>query len=159
MGLPGGTSGKELTCQRKRQKRRRFSVVRDDPPEKSMATRSSIPAWRIPGTACLAGYSPWSHPESPTNEVTWHAEQACILCSKDTSLHLLPPGRLGLHLGTPEQGCQNPRTWNTSVACSLAQPHLGHTSHLKQYTHTHTHVCACTHTVHETLALPRRAAL
>ena len=43
--------------------------------------------------------------------------------------------------GTPEQGCQNPRTWNTSVACSLAQPHLGHTSHLKQYTHTHTHTC------------------
>ena len=41
--------------------------------------------------------------------------------------------------GTPEQGCQNPRTWNTSVACSLAQPHLEHTSHLKQYIHTRAH--------------------
>ena len=41
--------------------------------------------------------------------------------------------------GTPEQGYQNSRTWNTSVACSLAQPHLEHTSHLKQYIHTRAH--------------------
>ena len=48
--------------------------------------------------------------------------------------------------GTPEQGCQSPRTWNTSVACSLAQPHLGHTSHLKQYdTHAHTHTQSTKH--------------
>ena len=43
--------------------------------------------------------------------------------------------------GTPKQGCQNPGTWDI---CSLAQPHLGHTSHLKSYTHTR--VCARTRT-------------
>ena len=31
----------------------------EDPLEKEMATHSSIPAWRIPWTEELGGYSPW----------------------------------------------------------------------------------------------------
>ena len=37
--------------------------------EESMATHSSIPAWRIPhGQSSLAGYSPWGHKESGMTE-------------------------------------------------------------------------------------------
>ena len=35
----------------------------EDPPEKGMATHSSIPAWRIPWTEEPVGYSPWAHEE------------------------------------------------------------------------------------------------
>ena len=42
-GFPGGASGKEPACQRRRPKR-----PRDDPLEEGMATHSSILAWRIP---------------------------------------------------------------------------------------------------------------
>ena len=45
LGFPGGTNGKEPTCQCRRCKRRRF-----DPLEEKMATHSSILAWRIPWT-------------------------------------------------------------------------------------------------------------
>ena len=49
MGFPGGTSGKEPTCQCRRHKRLGFSPwVREDPLEEGMATNSSIPAWRMP---------------------------------------------------------------------------------------------------------------
>ena len=50
----GGTSGKESACQCRRQKRRRFvciwvrSLGGGEPLEESMATHSSILAWRIP---------------------------------------------------------------------------------------------------------------
>ena len=47
--LPGGASGKELTCQRKRHKRCGFDSW-EDPLEEEMSTRSSILAWRIPWT-------------------------------------------------------------------------------------------------------------
>ena len=47
-GLPWWLAGKESTCQRKRC---RFDPwVEKIPPEKEMATHSSILAWRIPGT-------------------------------------------------------------------------------------------------------------
>ena len=51
MGFPGGTSGKELTCQCKKHKRRGFDPwVGKIPLEKGMATYSSILAWKIPWT-------------------------------------------------------------------------------------------------------------
>ena len=37
------------------------------PPEKEMATHSSILAWKIHGWS-LVGYSPWGHKESDTTE-------------------------------------------------------------------------------------------
>ena len=48
-GFPGGASGKEPLSQCRRQKR--FEpLVRNIPPEKGMATHSSILAWEIPWT-------------------------------------------------------------------------------------------------------------
>ena len=43
----------------------------EDPLEKSMATLSSIPAWRIPWAEEPGGYSPWGHKElDPTERLT-----------------------------------------------------------------------------------------
>ena len=43
--FPGGTNGKEFACNAGVQ-----SLGQEDPPEKGMATHSSITAWRIPWT-------------------------------------------------------------------------------------------------------------
>ena len=50
VGFPGGTSGKEPACQRRRCKRVSSSPGREDCLEEEMATNSSILAWRIPWT-------------------------------------------------------------------------------------------------------------
>ena len=39
------------------------SLSQEDPPEKGMATHSSILAWRIPRQRSLEGYSPWGSEE------------------------------------------------------------------------------------------------
>ena len=72
MDFPGGSAGKEPTCQCRRHKRRRFDPrVWKIPLEKGMATHSCILAWKIPWTeSSLAGYSPWDHRESDTTECT-----------------------------------------------------------------------------------------
>ena len=50
-GPPGGSNGKEPTCQCRRHKRCQFSpLFRNDPLEEGMAPHSSILAWRIPTT-------------------------------------------------------------------------------------------------------------
>ena len=38
--------------------------------EKEMATHSSVPAWRIPGTGSLVGCRLWGRTELDTTEVT-----------------------------------------------------------------------------------------
>ena len=43
-GLPGGSSGKEPTCQCRRH------TSQENPLEEGMVTHSSVLAWRIPGT-------------------------------------------------------------------------------------------------------------
>ena len=52
MGFPGGSVAKKKkkkdTCQCKRHKRSEFDPCQEDPPEKGMATHSSILAWEIP---------------------------------------------------------------------------------------------------------------
>ena len=59
-------SGKEPSCQGRRQKRH-GPLGQEDPLEEGTATHSSIPAWRIPRTErSLAGYSPWV-----TKSQTW----------------------------------------------------------------------------------------
>ena len=45
-----------------------LSLGREDPPEKGMATHSSILAWRNPWTRSLGGFSPWGHRESDMTE-------------------------------------------------------------------------------------------
>jgi len=55
-GFPGGTRGKELTCQCRRCRRHGFDPwVRKIPLEEGMATHSSILAWRIPWTKDYMG--------------------------------------------------------------------------------------------------------
>ena len=44
----------------------------EDPREKEMATRSSIPAWRIPWTEEPSSYSPWGHKVSDMTEQLTH---------------------------------------------------------------------------------------
>ena len=45
-----------------------WSLDREDPLEKEMATHSSILAWRIPWEKKMVGYSPRGHKESDTTE-------------------------------------------------------------------------------------------
>ena len=40
----------------------------EDPPEKGMATHSTILAWEFQGQRSLAGYSPWATKDSDTTE-------------------------------------------------------------------------------------------
>ena len=49
MGFPGGTGGKELDCQCRRQMKV-CPLGQEDPLEEEMATHSCIIAWRIPWT-------------------------------------------------------------------------------------------------------------
>ena len=48
--FPGGTRGKEPTCQCKRQEMRVWSLGWENPLEEGMAAHSSVLAWRIPWT-------------------------------------------------------------------------------------------------------------
>ena len=71
MDFPGGTSGKEPTCQCRRHKRCGF-----DPWVRKMPWRrawQSIPVF-LPGEShgqwSLVGYSPWGHKESEVTEAT-----------------------------------------------------------------------------------------
>ena len=55
MGFPGGTSGKEPDCQRRRHEMWGQFLGQEDPLEEGTATHSSIIAWRIPWTEELGG--------------------------------------------------------------------------------------------------------
>ena len=56
-GFPGGTSGKESTCQSMRYKRPGFQFLgQEDALEEGIATHSSILAWTVPWTESLVGY-------------------------------------------------------------------------------------------------------
>ena len=46
------------------------SLSQKDPPEKGMATKSSIFAWRIQGQRSLVGYNPWGCKELDTTKAT-----------------------------------------------------------------------------------------
>ena len=56
MGFPGGSVVKNLPAMQETQIP---FLGWKDPLEKEMATHSNIPAWEIPWTAELEGYSPW----------------------------------------------------------------------------------------------------
>ena len=53
--------------------------VPEDPPEKRMATHSSILAWEIPWTEEPGGYSPWGHKELDVTEQLSCNNQRLIL--------------------------------------------------------------------------------
>ena len=72
MGFPGGTSGKEPTCQCTRHEMRFPSLSQEDALEEGMATHSSILSWRIPWTEEPGGYSPWGRKGSDMTERLTH---------------------------------------------------------------------------------------
>jgi len=70
-GFPGGASGKELACQRRRRKEMRVrSLGGEDSPEEEMATHSSILAWRIPWTGEPGGLQSMGSQEVDMTEAT-----------------------------------------------------------------------------------------
>ena len=68
-GVPGGTSGKELTCQCRRHKRHRFNPWVGKIPWRraGQPTPEFLPG-KSHGQRSLAGYGPWGHKESDTTE-------------------------------------------------------------------------------------------
>ena len=72
-GFPGGTSGKEPTCQCRRHKRSWFHpwVGKVLWRRKWQPTPIFLPG-ESHGQRSLAGYSPWGHKESDTTEATEH---------------------------------------------------------------------------------------
>ena len=67
----GGTSGKELTCQWRRRKRRGFDPwVGKIPWRRALQPTPVFLPGESHGQRSLAGYSPWDHRESDMTEVT-----------------------------------------------------------------------------------------
>ena len=72
VGPPRWHSGKETSLLQGMQETRIRSLGGEDPPEKKMATHSSILAGKFHGQRSLVGYSPWGCKESDTTEATEH---------------------------------------------------------------------------------------
>ena len=60
-GFPGGASGKELTCQRRRCRDAGSSLGGEDSPEEEMQPTPVFLLGESHGQGILAGYSPWGH--------------------------------------------------------------------------------------------------
>ena len=74
MGFPGGTSGKEPTCQCRRHKRRGFHPwIRKIPWRRAWQPTPVFLLGESHGQRRLAGYSPWGYKESDMTKVTEHA--------------------------------------------------------------------------------------
>ena len=67
-GFPGGASGKELACQRRRHRRRRFNPWVRKIPRRRKWQQVSLPG-ESHGQRSLAGYSPRGHKELDMTEV------------------------------------------------------------------------------------------
>ena len=61
LGFPGGSAVENPPAVQETRERWVQSLDQEDPLEKEMATPLSIPAWEIPWTEELVGYSPWGH--------------------------------------------------------------------------------------------------
>ena len=69
---PGGTSGKESSCQCRRHKRRGFNPwVRKIPRSRNWQPTPVFLPGKFHGQNSLVGYSPWSQKESDTTEHKW----------------------------------------------------------------------------------------
>jgi len=70
-GFPGGTRGKELVCQCRRCKRRRFDLwVRKIPWRRAWQPTLVFLPGEFHGQRSLAGYNPWGHTELDMTEAT-----------------------------------------------------------------------------------------
>ena len=77
MGFPGGTSGKESTCQCRRHKRRGFDPwVGKMPWRRSWQTTAVFLPGETHQQRSLVGYSPWGRRESDMTEAMWHTRTA-----------------------------------------------------------------------------------
>ena len=76
LGFPGGTSGKEPTCQCRRPKRHRFDPWVGKIPWRGawQSTPLFLPR-ESHGQRSLAGYSPWGHKVLNTTESTQHSDE------------------------------------------------------------------------------------
>ena len=68
-------SGKESTCQCRRQETRVRFLGQEDPLEEGMATHLVFLPGESHGQRSLAGYSPWGLTESDMTEATWHTRE------------------------------------------------------------------------------------
>ena len=86
--FPGDTSGKEPTCQCKRQRGMELKPgFRRTPGGESMGTHSGILPGESLGQTSLLGYISYSCKESERIEVTFHAHKHTVLHSGCTNLH------------------------------------------------------------------------
>ena len=70
LAFPGVSVVKYLSAMQETQEKWVQSLGWEDPLEEGIATHSTVPAWRIPGTGSQVGYRLWGHTESDTTEVT-----------------------------------------------------------------------------------------
>ena len=76
--FPGGTSGKEPTCQCRRHKRCGFNPrLGKIPWSRAWQPNPIFLPRESRGQKCLAGYSPWGHKESDMTKVTEHSTARC----------------------------------------------------------------------------------
>ena len=88
-GFPGGTSGKEPTCQCRRQKRHRFNPwVRKIRWRRAWQPTPVFLPGESHGQRSLVGYSPWGPKELDTTEVTEHAHTRTWYEPTALTLHL-----------------------------------------------------------------------
>ena len=73
LGFPGGSAVKNPPAMQKTQETQVQSLSREDPPEKGMATHSSILAWRIPWTEEPGLQSIGSQSRTPQKGLSTHA--------------------------------------------------------------------------------------
>ena len=74
MGFPGGTSGKELICQCRRQKRHRFDPWLGKITQKKKQQPNPVfLLGKSHGQRSLVGYSSWDRKDMDTTEVTDHS--------------------------------------------------------------------------------------
>ena len=70
-GFPGGTNGKEPTCQCRRQETGFDPWVRKIPWRRAWQPTQVLLPGESHGQGGLVGYGPWGHKESDTTEATW----------------------------------------------------------------------------------------
>ena len=114
------------------------SLARKTPLEESIATHSSILAWRIPWTGNLAGYSPWGHKESDTTKVTQHIAHARKMFCLQNKIARSQETK-GLEQGFISQRQMNPYIHQASIKHLLHSIDYALTSKYKSKQHIHNH--------------------
>ena len=121
--FPGGASGKEPACQCRRLRDAGSTPGSGRPPGGGMATHSSIPAWRVPGTEEPGGLrrdcSDLARTSCHKTQIVSLEFSLCPIVSLESLLHLLTP-----HTCSPAtlSGMPLPVTWVTTSLCLSLPP-------------------------------------